>query len=124
MDIKLDDVTHDALFVNGPMTKAQTTQPYVETVAQRLKIRLLTFLGEWIINTAYGVPWWQSILGKKQPKERVDLILQQQILLEEGVKELVSFTSILSSNRQYSATFRVKVRTGEVTEPITITPSI
>ena len=124
MDIKLDEITHDALWVNGPMLKSQTTQGAVEVTAQRLKIRLLTFLGEYVINTAYGVPWWQSILGKKQPKERVDLILQQQILLEEGVKELVSFTSTLSSSRQYSATFRVKVRTGEVTEPITITPSI
>lgn len=112
---------NDLVFHNGPLTKEYTTQPYTQTVAQRLKIRLLTFTGEWFLDTEYGVPYW-DILGRKVPKSRVDQILQQQILLEIGVKEIVSFNSSLA-NRQYSASFRVRVSTGEVTETITITPT-
>lgn len=120
MDLLLDVTTHDCVFNNGPLTKEFTTQPFTQTAAQRLKIRLLTFLGEYAFNTAYGVPYWQQILGKKTTKAAVDLLFQQQILLETGVKEITSFSSTLV-NRNYSMTFRVKVVSGEETTPITIT---
>lgn len=119
MDLLLDKFTHDIVWNNGPLTKAYTTQPYTQTVAQRLKIRLLTFMGEWFLDTTYGVPYWQSILGKKTTKSRVDLIFQQQILLEAGVKEITSFKSIFQ-NRNYSLEFTVKVVTGQITDTITI----
>lgn len=102
------------------MTKEYTTQPYTQTVAQRLKIRLLTFQEEYFMDVTYGVPWFQRVLGKKTSKAAVDLLFQQQILLETGVKEITSFSSTLV-NRNYSMTFRVKVVSGEETPPITIT---
>jgi hypothetical protein len=120
MDFKLETSLispnyHDIIWNNGPLTKEYTTQPLTETVAQRLKIRLLTFLGEWNYNTAYGVPYWQRILGKKTSKSSVDLIFQQQILAEDGVKEIVAFSSSFA-NRQYSLSFSVRVVTGQVKE--------
>lgn len=121
MDLLLDPLTHDIVWNNGPLTRAYTTQPLVQTVAQRLKIRLLTFLGEYFINTAYGVPYFQSLLGQKQTsKARADLIFQQQILVEPGVREIVSFNSTFE-NRQYSLTCSIKVMNGDVSEPIIIT---
>lgn len=122
MDLLLDPVEHDLVFHNGPLTAEFTTQPFTQVVSQRLKIRLLCFRGDWFMDTEYGVPYWQSILGKKVPKSRVDSILQQEILAERGVKEIVSFTSSFV-NRQYSASFRVRVSNGEVTETITISPT-
>lgn len=81
---------------------------------------LRTFLGEWFLNTQHGIPYWQNILGRKTTKSAVDLILQQKILAENGVKELTYFRSTLI-NRQYEVTFKVRVSTGEETAPITIT---
>ena len=122
MDLLIDyNDTNDAVWNNGPLTREFTTQPFTQTVAQRLSIRLHTFLGEWFMNVEYGVPYWQRILGIKNTKESVDLIFQQQILLETGVKEITSFTSTFE-NRNYSATFQVRVVNGEVTAPITVTP--
>lgn len=112
---------HDIVWNNGPLTKDYTTQPFTQTVAQRLKIRLLTFQSEWFLDTEYGVPYWQRILGRKIDKSSVDLIFQQQILLEEGVKEITSFSSSFQ-NRNYSMSFQVRVVTGEITEVITINP--
>jgi hypothetical protein len=107
---------------NGPLTKEFTTQPLIQTVSQRLKIRLLSFYGDWFMDTTYGVPYFQRLLGIKQTsKAAADLIFQQQILAEEGVKEIVSFDSTFI-NRQYSLTFKVRVVTGEVTAPIVINP--
>ena len=93
MDILLDLNTHDAIWRNGPLRRDETTQPFTETVGQRLKIRLLTFKPEWVFNIEYGVPYLTEILGFKRSKQSLDLIFQQQILLESGVKEIVSFTS-------------------------------
>lgn len=123
MDLLLDEVIHDVVWNNGPLTKEYTTQPFTQTVAQRLKIRLLNFKGEWFMDINYGPPYWQEILGMKPNKARVDRIFQQQILLENGVKEIVSFSSTLI-NRQYSLKFQVKVVSGEVTAPILISPVI
>jgi len=74
------------------------------------------------MDTTYGVPYWQRILGIKQSsKSAVDLIFQQKILEEPGVKEIVSFDSTFV-NRQYSLSFKVRVVTGEITSPIVINP--
>jgi hypothetical protein len=122
MDFKLDPTSWDIIWHNGPLQVEDTTQPFTETVAQRLKIRLLTFQNEWFLDTTYGVPYWQRLLGIKQTsKAAADLIFQQQILAEEGVKEIVSFDSSFA-NRQYSLTFKVRVVTGEVSAPIVIQP--
>lgn len=122
IDFLLNSQTHDIVWNNGPLTKDYTTQPYTQTVGQRLKIRLLTFMGEWFLDTTYGVPYWQRLLGIKQTsKSAIDLIFQQQILAEPGVKEIVSFGSTFQ-NRQYSLNFRVKVVTGEITSPIIVNP--
>lgn len=122
MDLKLDGVTHDCLWVNGPLRKSETTQPYTETVAQRLKIRLLTFQNEYFWDTSYGVPWFQRLLGIKQTsKAAIDLIFNQKILEEPGVKEIVTFNSTFS-NRIYSLTFSVRVVDGSVTDQISVSP--
>lgn len=128
MDFKLDrDLAslsyNDIIWNNGPLTAEFTTQPLTETVSQRLFIRLRTFLGEWFMDTTYGVPYWQRILGFKNKKETIDLIFQEQILAERGVKEIVSFSSTFNNaQRHYSATFQVRVTSGEVTSPIVIQP--
>lgn len=122
MDLLLNPDSWDIVWNNGPLTKEFTTQPLTQTVGQRLKIRLQTFLGEWSFNTVYGVPWFQRLLGVKQTsKAAADLIFQSQILAEKGVKEIVSFDSTFV-NRQYSLVVRVRVETGEVTAPIIIQP--
>lgn len=119
MDLLLDPVSHDCVFINGatPVTLERT-----DVVAQRLKIKLLTFRGEWFLDTSYGIPYWQRILGLKIRKSDLDLIFQQAILEERGVKEITFFRSSFSS-RIYSLTFRVKVTSGDETETITITPT-
>lgn len=120
MDLLLDMTTGDLIFHNGPLVKEYTTQPFVQVVAQRLFILLRTFEGEWFMDLTHGVPYWDW-LGRKVTKQTVDLVLQQEILAENGVKEITSFSSTLV-NRKYSAQFKVRVSTGEETDTITINP--
>lgn len=115
MDVLLGP-DHDLVFING---ETPVTNTDFEVVAQRLKIRLLTFQGEYDFNTQYGVPYFQRILGQRVRKIDVDNIFQQQILLEEGIVEIVSFSSTLI-NGVYSLKFSAKNDKGRITNPIEI----
>ena len=120
MDLLLDLTTGDAVFVNGAASGITNgTTPVVSeagaNVAQRLYIMLRTFMGEWYLNTEHGVPYFQSILGKKNTKQAIDLIFQQKILAEEGVQEILEFSSTLNVDRVYSMSFKVKANNLVVT---------
>lgn len=117
MDILLDKDAHDIVFVNGGCPVTDTIRL---SVAQRLKILLQTFLGEWFLNTETGVPYFDGVFGKVQSKNSVDLIFQQKILSDPGVIEITNFTSSLdSSRRTYSMSFTVRTSEG-VTDEISL----
>lgn len=118
MDLLMDiDSRKDLVFENG---KCPVTSFPVQTVAQRLFIRLRTFKGEWFYNTLYGVPYFQRIFTKTS-KGAVDAIFQDQILSEVGVKRITEFNSTLNTaNRRYSLSFRVLTTDGQESETITI----
>lgn len=110
MDLLLDKEKHDLVFVNKSCPVTRTNE---EVVGQRLKIRLLTFRNEYDLNTELGVPWFQTILTKGVSKKQIDSILQEQIMLDEGVVEITSFESTLSVREGiYKLNFRVKTRKG------------
>lgn len=108
--------TKDLVFVNG---ECPVVQDKASVVAQRLLIRLRTFYQEWFMNTEYGVPYLERILGKKVKQSTVDAIIQEHIYKERGVTEIISFSSTMR-NRDYSCRFSVRTDVGTVTEEIII----
>lgn len=118
MDLLLNREKHDLVFVNG---ECPTTGDLVDRVTQRLYIRLRTFLGEWFLDERYGVPWLEEVLGKKAPKSRIDMVIQSQILAEDGVQTVLEFKSTLGVGpRNYSCSFRAKTVDGTTTQVITV----
>lgn len=118
MDLLLNPDTGDVVFINGA---APVTQRTATVVAQRLRITLYTFLGEWFLDTTVGVPYYQQIFGKIRTKSAVDLIFQQIITDDPDVIEILTFESTLdNANRGYSMTFQVRVSDNTASLPITI----
>lgn len=118
MDILLHPETHDALFINGttPVTYENRL-----TVAQRLKIKLLTFQGEWFINTTTGIPYFQQILQRGVSKLTIDTIFQEAILSEPDVLEIIEFNSIIDTEtRSYQLSFKVRTNSNQITNYIDI----
>lgn len=110
--------THDLIFING---ECPVTGDRVDTVTQRIYIRLRTFLGEVYLNEPYGVPWIERILGHKGRKSTVDAILQEQIQSVSGVAEITEFTSSFdNARREYSCSFRVRTDSGQLSNTIQI----
>lgn len=118
MDLLLDRDTHDMVFVNGA---TPVTQDSRDVVAQTLKIKLLTFLGEWFLDEDIGVPYFQRIFGKQFSKSTVDAIFQNQILSTEGVLQILEYESdIISASRTFSFSFRVLTESGDTTDTIVV----
>lgn len=117
MDLLIDQSTNDIVFINGGCPVTSSTS---ESIAQKLKIKLSTFLGEWFLDTTVGVPYFERILGRARSKDVVDLLIREQVESESMVEEVISFNSSLA-NRRYEVSFRVRTVDGGLSEPITIT---
>lgn len=108
-DLYLDPNSHDLVIETGTL---RLTSDINEDAAQRLKIRLLIFKGEWILDNREGVPYYQSIL-KKTSKAAVDSIFKAKIQEEPLVDKITSFESTLSPSRYYELDFTVLLTTGD-----------
>ena len=121
MDIKLDD-NGDVSFTNG---ESSVTSIGAEDLAQRIRIRLNTFQGEWFMDNTLGVDWWNRVMGKNRSKAAVDAIIQEQILLEPDALQIVDYSSSISKERVFSCSFRVRTEDGAISavQSFTITPT-
>lgn len=116
MDLLLDS-TGDMVFDNTAIT---VTTDKAEAVAQKLTIKLRTFLGEWFLDTSQGVPYLQEVFGKAKSKAAIDIIFRQQISEDADVVAITEFNSTLGVDRSYSLTFKVKTTTGQTTDAISV----
>lgn len=117
MDLVVSPDTGDILFDNAAV--ATVTDEVRLDVAQRLRIKLQTYLGEWFLNVETGVPYYERILRKGVRKQDIDVIFQTLIREEPDVLEITEFSSTLSGAREYELSFRVRVASG-TTDQITI----
>lgn len=106
MDLLVDRLTGDLVFKNGA---CPVTQILGDIVAQRLKIKLYTFYGEWFLDETTGVPYIQQIFNKVRSKATIDLIFQGIISEDPDVIEILTFESEVTNSRGYTLTFQVRV---------------
>lgn len=81
VDLKLSS-QHDLLFKNHRLVLVDGANQK----AQQIKIALLTFLGEWFLDTSIGVPYFEQVLLKTVDKVKVENIFRQKIIAVKGVK--------------------------------------
>ncbi len=119
IDLYLDPDTNDLVYADGIF---QAVSDYKELLRQRLYMQLNTFMGEWFINTDFGMPYRESILIKNITQAEVDAIFITKINEEDLVDEIVSYEGSLDkSTRKYSASFTVKVTNETIENPLVVT---
>ena len=91
IDLKLDS-QHDLLFKDGKLVLVGGAN----LVAQRIKITLLTFLGEWFMDTTIGVPYLEQVLIKPADKTKLENIFRKKILSVDGVKKILSIDTLIN----------------------------
>lgn len=85
-----------------------------EAVAQRVRVRLLTFLGEWRFDVNRGTPWLEQILGRAPDLSLITSILRQRIAETDGVSEVLSLSlDVDRANGGLSVSGRIRADSGE-----------
>lgn len=82
MNRRLDN-HHDWTFGQGKNNYTSRS----EAIAQRVKCRLWSFINDWHLNMNFGLPWFQT-MAQKNSIQDVVLMVKNQVLNTEGVKEV------------------------------------
>lgn len=119
-DLKLDD-SNSLIFEDNDF---QLTTKTSEICKQSLGITLTTWKGEWFLDTDFGVPYLQEIIGVARKKDIVDKIFLSYIAQNEYVDSIQSYSSTQDrTGRYYTATFTVLAGEETVSSTFTTLPS-
>lgn len=119
-DLKLG-TTNDLVINSGDLVLTTTK---TEIAAQTLGITLKTFRGEWFLNSQFGVPYLQEIVGVAKKKEVVDRIFLAEIARNIYVDNINSYRSTYDrDDRYYQMTVTVTVGADTVTSIFNTQPS-
>lgn len=87
-----------------------------ERVRQQLQIKLKLWQGEWFLNTAFGTPYLEKILGKEITLNGALAALKESISQVNGVEEIEQFSYDFDrKTRQLIVDFSVNTPYGLVT---------
>jgi hypothetical protein len=91
------------------------TRNRADLVAQKLRNKLLFFLGEWFLDTRLGVPYFQSILVKNPDVATVRQILVTAISSTPGVVQVFDVNLEIDRRvRELTFSFKAKVDNGAI----------
>lgn len=114
-DIKLN-TSHDISWDD-----VRLTEDNGESVAQRIKIRLLRYQGEWFKDTTKGIPYFQELMKKGIAKDYIDTVMIDEILDTAGVVSLDAYESEMTISNVYVASFVATTSNG-ITFQFNISP--
>lgn len=83
-------------------------------LSQRLLIKLRTYRGEWFLDTTFGIPYHQDILGKGVNIKLIESIFKAAILADSEVKSLLEITLDYNEiTRSLTLAFKAEKFSGE-----------
>lgn len=85
LDLALNAKSHDLIISSADLMAIDNA----ERVAQQIKIQLLTWRGEWFLDTTHGVPYLDYILVKNPSIELIRSIFREQIMSVDDVNDVV-----------------------------------
>lgn len=86
----------------------------VEAIAQSLRTRLAFFQGEWFLDENFGVPYFQTVLGKSVPLIAVREVFRTIIAETVGVLSIKTLELRQTAARQFVLAFTVDTDVGEL----------
>jgi hypothetical protein len=81
------DKCNDIFLENGNLCRVTGSAQTIQFVRQRL----LTYLGEWFLDTLAGLPYFQQILVKPANEILTEAVIKNEIATTPEVQELTSF---------------------------------
>lgn len=106
--LAIDPETND-LFLRADNGLAMVTG--AEAVGQHARQRLMTFEGEWFLDTTAGVAWLSQILGYKYDPALAEAVVKAEILDTDGVTGIETFSVGYVRERRHLEIKNVEVAT-------------
>lgn len=82
-----------------------------EAIGQHVRQRLMTYEGEWFLDTTAGVPWMRDLLGGAYDPVMVESVLKPEIMETDGVTEITAFSVRFDAERRGLSAFDIEVNT-------------
>ena len=111
------DVNFDLSIVDGGIN---IFEDITLLTAQKVKINLQNYRGEWFRDVNTGVPYLQQILGLRNSKELADTILKTTIVATDNIDSILTYSSTVNQERQLIVTFSASMVTGGTIENLTV----
>lgn len=109
-DLLLNPETNDLVIINRDLTFT-TNKP--DEVSQRVGFKLRTWQGEWFLDTTYGLPYIQEMIGVARSAKELDPIFLSAIRGIRGVNRIVTHKSYLDRRtRQYILDVSIAIQGG------------
>lgn len=85
-----------------------------DAIAQHLRIRLRTFLGEWFLDTRIGFPFFEELFIKNPNKLVIDSRIRETVLETPGIVAVGSINYELDgATRALAITFTATLQSGD-----------
>lgn len=92
-----------------------------ERVAQQVRVTLKTFLGEWFLDTSFGVPYLDSIFVKTPNRAEIEAIFRARIADVPGVEKITSMTLQIDREiRMLRVAFEIETSLGPASGSVTV----
>lgn len=116
IDLKLN-AQHDLMFKDNKLVIVDG----INQKAQQIKVVLLTFLGEWFLDTTIGLPYFDEILTKNPDSTRIQAIFRKKIMGVVGVKEVERLSlEFHRKERTLVVSFSVRTNEGSIQDRIEV----
>ena len=93
LDLALNSNSHDLILKDGDFLFIDDAT----RIAQQIKIRLWTFLGEWFLDTTHGVPYLERVLVKNPSLGLVKSIFISHILAIKDVEKVETISLLYNA---------------------------
>lgn len=104
------DASNEIVFTNGALTLVQDEA----AVAQHVRIRLRFFKGEYFLNPAEGIPFYERVLIKNPSMPLVIALFKRVVRETPGIVEILSFAAdYVPATRSLTLNFEARCSSGE-----------
>lgn len=109
-DLKVDPTTGDLVFADGDFVFVYDA----EAIAQDVRLRFGFFLGEWYLDEAVGLPYFQEIFVKNPSLIAVREWFRRELLATPGILEIQTLRLEYTGARSAKLTLRCSTDLGEL----------
>jgi hypothetical protein len=118
IDILVDNIKNDLVIIGGVVQMVSGT----DQIKQAIRLKLLTFSGEWFLDLSYGVPWYTRVLGKRFSAGQIQMTVSDAISTIPGVKSIVDIVAVKQGERSALVTVQVLTNVGDKVSVTTEVP--